>query len=96
MSEKPEKEHLTLKWGTLKAWEFHSSKAKKLLEEYHEIGASLSVAMQKDTPRQKKIICELIDVGNFKKVYLDWDGKYVSKEKAKKYVWGMTYPKDKE
>lgn len=81
-----EKDHLTLKWGTLKSWKFHSKKALKLLKEYGEIGSSMSAMCQKDTPRQKEILCELIDEGNFKKVYLDWDGIEVSKAKAKKYV----------
>lgn len=81
-----QKDHLTLKWGTLKAYKFHSEKAKKLLEEYGMIGSSMSCATQHDTPRQKEIICELIDKGNFEKVYLDWDSKYISKEEAKKYV----------
>lgn len=80
------KDHLTLKWGTLKDWSFHSEKAKKLFKEYSEIGSSMSAMMQHDTPRQKEIICELIDEGNFKQVYLDWDGKWISKEEAKKYV----------
>jgi hypothetical protein len=83
-----EKEYLTLKWGTLKAWEFHSDKAKELLKEYGEIGSSMSAMTQKDTPRQKEIICELIDIGNFETVYLDWDDKDVSKEEAKKYIIG--------
>jgi hypothetical protein len=79
-------DHLILKWGTLKDWNFHSDKAKALLKEYCELGSRMSAMMQHDTLRQKKIICELIDEGNFKKVYLDWDGKYISKEKAKEYV----------
>ena len=79
-------DNLTLKWGTLKAWDFHSKKAIKLLKEYDKIGSSASAMMQHDTPRQKEIICELIDEGNFKTVYLDWDYKDVSKEEAKKYV----------
>jgi len=81
------KEHLTLKWGTLKSWEF-GDWAKPLFEEYSKIGSSMSAMAQKDTPRQKEIICELIDKGSFEKVYLDWDGKYVSKDHAKKYVMG--------
>ncbi len=83
-----DKEHLTLKWGTLKSWKFHSAKAGELLKEYEELGLSLSAAMQKDTPRQKEIICELIDIGNFEEVFLDWEGESVSKEKAKEYVKG--------
>jgi hypothetical protein len=41
---------------------------------------------QKDTHRQKEIICELIDLCEDGTVYLDWDGEYVSNEKAKDYV----------
>jgi hypothetical protein len=80
------KDHLTLKWGTLKSWEFHSEKALRLLDEYCKIGSSLSAMEQKDTPRQKEIICELIDEGDFETVLLDWDGEEVSKEEAKKYI----------
>lgn len=82
-----EEEYLTLKWGSLKDWHFRGTKKQiALMTEYNKIGSSMSAIMQKDTPRQKEIICELIDEGNFKKVYLDWDGKEVSKAKAKKYV----------
>ena len=83
---KAEQDSLTLKWGTLKAWSFHSKKALKLLDEYSKIGSSMSAIMQRDTQRQKEIICELIDEGDFKKVYLDWDGKHVTKARAKEYV----------
>lgn len=84
--QKCEIDYLTLKWGTLKDWSFHSDKAIKLLKEYDKIGSCMSAVLQKDTPRQKEIICELIYEGNFKKVYLAWEGKKVSKEQAKKYV----------
>jgi hypothetical protein len=77
---------LTLKWGTLKEWHFHSEKALKLLREYEKLGMSWGAMQQHNTPRQKEIICELIDEGNFKTIYLDWDDKDVSKEEAKKYV----------
>jgi len=80
------KDHLTLKWGTLKAWRFHSEPARALLKEYFAEGASDGAMTQDDTPRQREIICELIDIGNFETVFLDWDGKDVSKEEAKQYV----------
>ena len=83
---KKQVDSLTLKWGTLKRWDFHSKKAIKLLKEYSGIGSSISAICQHDTPRQKEILCELIDEGNFKTVYLDWNDKDVSKEEAKKYV----------
>jgi len=57
----------------------------ELLNEYMQIGSCFSAALQKDTKRQKEIICELIDLVP-DKIYLEWDGKFVSKEKAKKYV----------
>lgn len=90
MNKKPseiKKEHLTLKWGTLKDWSF-GEWARPLMVEYNSIGSSMSAIMQQDTPRQKEIICELIDKGSFKKVHLDWEGKNVSKKKAKEYVLG--------
>lgn len=84
---------LSLKWGTLKAWNFQNCpKFLELAKEYDDIGASFGAMMQKDTDRQKEIICEIIDlVDDPKGVYLDWDGKYVSKKDAKKYV--MEYPR---
>ncbi len=93
MSDVKNSEHLTLKYGTLKAWEFHSDKARALLKEYGELGASMGAMTQHDTPRQKEIICELIDAGDFETVYLDWDGKDISKDEAKRYV--MEYGQQK-
>ena len=84
---KTETNYLTLKWGTIKRWDFnHSKKGIKLLKEYVNIGSCLSAMVQKDTPRQKEIICELIDLCDGDTIYLDWDGEYVSKQKAKEYV----------
>jgi len=79
--------YLTLKWGTLSSWNFKGSpQGEKLLKEYNEIGSSRSAVMQKDTPRQKEIICELIDICSDETIYLEWDSTNVSKEKAKEYV----------
>lgn len=78
---------LTLKWGTLKGWNFENEgkEVLSLMEEYCNLGTSMSVLMQDDTERQKEIILELIQKvkGN---IYLDWDGKYVTKEEATKYI----------
>lgn len=85
--------YLTLKWGTLKSWSFKGSeKAKALFSEYNEIGSSFSAMVQKDTPRQKEIICELIDLCDGDTIYLHWDGKDVSKKEAKEYV--LNYGKE--
>jgi hypothetical protein len=84
-----DKDYITLKWGTLKSWKLTSEKAKELIKKYNDIGESISAITQHDTPEQKQIICELIDTVPGE-IYRAWDGKYVSKEDAKKYV--MEYP----
>jgi hypothetical protein len=87
MNDMKEQNYLTLKWGTLKSWCFENSeKGQELLKEYHEIGSCWSAMSQKDTPRQKEIICELIDLCDGDTIYLEWDGKDVSKAEAKEYV----------
>jgi hypothetical protein len=82
-----EKEYLTLKWGTLKAWNLMSDKGRELLRKYHDLGASASVMLQHDTLEQKDLICQMIDECSAAEIFLDWDGRYVSKDEAKKYVW---------
>lgn len=79
------KDYITLKWGTLKSWLLTSKKGQELLKKYTELGASLSAMRQRDTEEQKELICGMIDTVQGE-IYLDWDGEYVSKEKAKKYV----------
>ena len=80
-------ERLTLKWGTLKSWDFEKEgNCMKLLNEYAKLGMSWGAAQQKDSLEQKKIICQIIDKVNAKQIFLDWDGKWVSKKKAKEYV----------
>lgn len=91
--DKMEENYLTLKWGTLKAWNFKGNeKACELMREYNRLGSSYSGMSQRDTPRQKEIICELIDFVP-RDIYLDWDDKEVSKKEAKKYV--LEYGNDK-
>lgn len=80
------KNYLTLKWGTLKSWHFDSEECRALMKEYNQIGSSFSAMTQDDTPRQKEIICELIDLCDGDTIYLEWDGKDVSKQEAKEYV----------
>lgn len=80
--------YLELKWGTLKSWCFKGCpEAQKLLKRYDEIGSCISAALQHDTPEQKELICQMIDLMPGK-IYLCWDGKYVSKKAAKAYVMG--------
>ena len=78
------KDHITLKWGTLKSWKLTSKKGKELLKKYSEIGHCFSAMMQKDTPEQKELICEMIDTVPGE-ILLDWHYKYVSTVDAKTY-----------
>lgn len=81
-------DYLLLKWGTLKGWCFENSQeAFEALKEYNKIGSSMSAMMQKDTPRQKELICTMIDKVNGSVIY-DWTGEdwTDNREAAKKYV----------
>ena len=84
MTENP-KDTITLKWGTLKSWDLESDEARKLMKEYVDIGVTYSAMAQKDTPRQKEIICNLLDICDGD-IWNDWEAKMMSKEEAKKYV----------
>lgn len=78
---------LTLKWGTLKAWDLKSDAARAAAQRYLETGEhSMSAMGQRDTAEQKAALCGLIDALDAETVYLDWDGKDVSKDEAKAYV----------
>jgi len=81
-------ESLTLKWGTLKAWNLDKDgPAFAALKRYHEAGhVALGAAQQDDTPEQKQAICDIIDGLDAETVCLDWDGEDVSKDEAKRYV----------
>jgi hypothetical protein len=81
-----QKTYVTLKWGTLKSWCFPTEAGQELARRYDEIGSSLGAMTQHDTPEQKEIICQMIDLCDGDEIYLDWDGKNVSKDEAKKYV----------
>lgn len=80
------KDYIVLKWGTLKSFRLQSPAFRDLIEEYNrEGGMSMSAMAQRDTPRQKEIICQMVEMIG-KPVLNDWDGEYLSVEEAKKYV----------
>lgn len=83
-------EELILKWGTVKGWQGASGKSQEILRRYFAGGCSMSCMADRPDATRKQILCELIDQLDGK-IYLDWDGKYVSKDEAKKYV--MEYRK---
>jgi hypothetical protein len=81
-------DYLLLKWGTLKGWCFKNSPdAKEALKEWASLGSSFSAMAQRDTERQKELICIMIDKVNGP-VTSDWSGEDWTndREKAKKYV----------
>ena len=64
----------------------NSNEALEAFKEYQKLGYSISAMDQKDTKRQKELICIMIDKvkGEVKN---DWDGEiYTDRENAKKYV----------
>lgn len=92
-TKKENNDYLLLKWGTLKGYCFENSpEAFEALKEYRELGYSMSAMMQKDTTRQKELLCIMIDKVNGL-VTSDWDGiDYTNnREGAKKYI--MEYNK---
>ncbi len=83
---KIEKDSLTLKWGTLKAWNIHTKKAQNILQKWASLGHNLGAAQQQDTSEQKELICKLIDSVDCEKIWNGWTGKKMTKKQAKKYV----------
>ena len=85
---KKEKDYLLLKWGSLKDWSgVNNPEAKKLIHKWIRLGVSMSAMMQKDTPEQKELLCQVIDNIDGK-IQNDWDGKFYTKKQAKKYILG--------
>lgn len=81
-------DYITLKWGTIKSCKMTNPALKPLIDEYNnEGGMSMSAMTQNDTPRQKEIICEMIEIIG-KPVYNEWSGEQMSIEEAKRYVMG--------
>lgn len=86
-------ESLTLKWGSLKGWHLENEASKAVLQKYFDSGSvSMSAMAQRDNDAQKAALLELIDVIDCNTIFLDWDGKDVSKEEAKAYL--LNYGKD--
>ncbi len=78
-------ESLSLKWGTLKSWDFQEDGL--AFESFKKLeNLSVSAMLNKHDEQEKLIICEIIDNLDADTIYLDWDGIDVSKEEAKKYV----------
>ena len=85
LSYKTGDDYILLKWGSLKGWDLHSAKGKNLSDDYINNGRSMSAMLQKDNPRQKEIILEMIEECNGT-IQNDWDGNFYTKEQARDYI----------
>lgn len=75
---------LTLKWGTVKGCKLETAEAKAALQKWADGGVSMSAMTQKDKAGQKQALIEAIDFMD--EIWLEWEGKKVSREEAKEYV----------
>ena len=82
---------LTLKWGSVKGWDLETTEAFAAMKKWSDYGTTMSAMAQKDTPEQKLALLDAIDLMD--EIWLDWEGKKVSREEAKEYV--MNYGNEK-
>lgn len=82
-------DYLLLKWGGWKSWESDNQKIQALMKEHDELGLSASAMLQKESDRQKELLCQVIDLVNGT-IQNDWDGNYYTKKQAKEYVMGYS------
>lgn len=76
---------LTLKWGTVKGWSGLSDDVIEVLQRRQDLGVALGAMQQADSPKQKTLICEAIDLVD-EPIFNDWSGEEMTREEAKKYV----------
>lgn len=78
--------NIDLKWGNIKGWSGfeENTPAGDALQRYLDSGQGLG-AMQRKTPEQREIICEVIDAIDGQ-IYDDWNGGTMTKDEAKDYV----------
>jgi hypothetical protein len=79
-------QRLSLKWGNVKGWDGleEETPARAALEKWADSGQGIS-AMQRQTPEQRDLICDIIDAVDGE-IWNDRDGKVMSKDEAKAYV----------
>ena len=84
MTEQEKKNSLVLKWGTVKGWQIETEEAKAALQKWVDFGVSMSAMSHEDSPEQKQALLDAIDFMD--EIWLDWEGKKVSREEAKNYI----------
>ena len=78
-------DNLTLKFGTIKAWEFHSFDDNPALREaidfYNDnVENSPACGTQDRSGKHNEALCMIIDAVNTDEIYLDWDGEYIQRK----------------
>lgn len=91
------KQHISLKWGSLKGWggAEEGTPLRAAIERYHADPVSMSAMSQRDTDGQKQAVLDAIDA-----VYAaggtasnDWDGTtYATADEAKAYILNYGKP----
>lgn len=85
---------LTLKWGTVKGYDLETDEAVAALQKWADHGVAMSAMAQKDTPEQQQALLDAID--HMDEIWLDWEGKQVTREEAKEYVRNYGKPAARE
>lgn len=75
---------LTLKWGGVKSWDLETEEAIAALQRWRDHDVPLSAIAHKDSPEQQQALLDAIDFMD--EIWLDWEGRKVTKEEAKKYI----------
>jgi len=89
MSDKP---YLLVKWGTIKGYGNLTDAQVKALQKWADLGVSISAMAHKDTPEQKKLLCDAFDLFEDGQIQNDWCGTVYTVDEAKKYI--MEYGQD--
>jgi len=82
-------DELTLKWGTLKAWQMKSQAGQEALKRFFDAGdVTASAMMHRNSDGQIDAICDMIDAtaASGGEIWNDWVGVAMTPEDAKKYV----------
>lgn len=76
---------LTLKWGTVKGWDFKDDEETWLILKKFLQNSPMSAMCDHPDDERKNLLCQVIDKMDGE-IYNDWEGGTMTKDEAKKYV----------